>query len=320
MTSSQSTPRVILSYHTIADADFETRLRVAAEAGFSEVGLDVAAYRDLRAQGTTPTRMRELLGHYGVTVGEIETIVGFDAGYSDRDEPGPAWGPPELGLGLRFVDRDIENEFYEMAKTFGAHHVTTVGSWGDIPLVEQASERFGALCDRAAKWDLAISLEYVPMSNIPDAATAATIVGEAGRPNGGVVADIFHERRGANNAVALGGYRAITSTPSISPTDLIAPLAASTSMTRFIAARCRGTVSGMWRLSCGTYGRRASRPRSRSRSCRSAGAKSRTTRWPRQPGERSERCWLMQAVLWCRAPRPDTPLGRHRKPSSELLV
>ena len=69
--------------------------------------------------------------------------------------------------------------------------------------MELVSERFAAVCDRAADHGLLVALEFLPWSGIPDAATAWEVVRRAGRPNGGINLDAWHHFRGAADDVML---------------------------------------------------------------------------------------------------------------------
>jgi sugar phosphate isomerase/epimerase len=48
-----------------------------------------------------------------------------------------------------------------------------------------------------------VGIEWLPYTNIPDAAAAQRIVRAADRPNGGYCADIWHHRRGADDDTLL---------------------------------------------------------------------------------------------------------------------
>ena len=65
-----------------------------------------------------------------------------------------------------------------------------------LPL-DAVTERFAGICDRAAEHGVRIGIEFLPFSEIPDAATAWQIVRDADRPNGGLDVDSWHHFRGA---------------------------------------------------------------------------------------------------------------------------
>ena len=59
------------------------------------------------------------------------------------------------------------------------------------------------MCDRAAEHGLLVALEPQACSTIADLDTAAAIVTAAGRPNGGLNLDVWHQTRGAWPLTAL---------------------------------------------------------------------------------------------------------------------
>jgi sugar phosphate isomerase/epimerase len=93
--------------------------------------------------------------------------------------------------------RAIERSAYEMADEFGVRYLQATGPY-ECPF-EQAVDGFGRLCDRAAVHGLLVGIEWLPFTNIRNAAEAAAIVRACDRPNAGYCADIWHHVRGAND-------------------------------------------------------------------------------------------------------------------------
>ncbi len=189
-----SQPMLVLANLTpLRVATFQQRVEVAAAAGFTALGLSLTSYRQILATGLSPREVRAILDGNGVRVAELEVIIGFAA------DPETGGGAPDT-RGGSLADLD---EYLAMAELFGARHLQTVGSFR-APIVEpDVIERFAALCDRAADVGLKVALEFIPTTNVPDAATANWIVTEAGRPNGGVCVDVWHHVRGANDLALL---------------------------------------------------------------------------------------------------------------------
>ncbi|MDQ7907470.1 sugar phosphate isomerase/epimerase family protein [Phytohabitans sp. ZYX-F-186] len=178
----------VLAWGTVRPASFPDRVAAAAAAGYDAIGLSVPYYRHLREQGWTHAEMRRVLDDFGISIGEVEVIFGFCA------EPGPANVPERPGL--VYADPEVEAVVLRLADEFGVPHAQAVGTFDTEPPGERAVRAFAALCDRAAPHGLSIALEFVPYTNIPDVATAATIVSAAGRPNGGLCVDSWHFFRG----------------------------------------------------------------------------------------------------------------------------
>ncbi len=178
----------MLSHQSLRLAGFEERFAAARQAGFDALGLNLRSFVEAEEAGITHAQMLEMVKRYEVDVAEIEVIKPF---WSDPDDF-------QRALAAEFV-------VWRMADTFGCRYVQAIGSYhGEI---EVAARSFAGLCDRAAQHGLTVGLEFLPFTNIPDAATAAQIVDLADRPNGGVCVDSWHHFRGAADD---GMLRALT--------------------------------------------------------------------------------------------------------------
>ena len=83
-----------------------------------------------------------------------------------------------------------------IAHATGAGAINVVHMTGrPMPLSEMA-DAFGRACERAEREDLRLAIEFIPDTGIPDFATAAAIVREAGHPEGSVLVDTWHLARG----------------------------------------------------------------------------------------------------------------------------
>lgn len=161
---------------------FDERVSAASAAGYAGIGLYVHEYARLRQEeGRTPREIATVLDHHGVALADVEVARGWWA------TEGPAFEEC----------RTIERLAYEMADEFGVRYLQAIGPH-DCQL-DQAVEGFAALCDRAGEHGLLVGLEWLPYTNVADAAAAQRIVDAADRPNGGYCADIWHHVRGAND-------------------------------------------------------------------------------------------------------------------------
>ena len=88
-------------------------------------------------------------------------------------------------------------------------YLTTAKDFGDFELlldyktVEAAAEALAGVCDRAREHGLLVTLEYLPWSGIPDAATALAIVLRSGRANASLMFDTWHTFRGPTDEAQL---------------------------------------------------------------------------------------------------------------------
>jgi sugar phosphate isomerase/epimerase len=161
--------------------DFDGRVKAAAAAGYAGIGLFVHAYQRMRDQGRSAANIAATVADHGLVLGEVELVRGFWA----------TEGP------VAEQCRELEQLAYELADAAGVRYLQVIGPY-DCSL-DQASEGFAGLCDRANEHGLKVGIEWLPFTNITTAADARAIVESADRPNGGYCADIWHHTRGAND-------------------------------------------------------------------------------------------------------------------------
>lgn len=181
----------VLSSFSLRFSSLEERLDAASRAGFRSIGMLLRGFSDAEAAGSAADQQRRMADDSGVTVAEIEALRGWAADQEAAAEHSSA-----------------EDTVWRMADTFGSRYVQVIGPfYGSL---DQAADEFAALCDRAAAHGLVAGIEFLPFTNIPDAATAAAVVDRAGRANGGICVDSWHHFRGANDwgqLKALGADR-----------------------------------------------------------------------------------------------------------------
>jgi sugar phosphate isomerase/epimerase len=90
-----------------------------------------------------------------------------------------------------------------MAHATGAGAINVVHATGVSTPVDELADAFGVACSRAAAENLRLAIEFLPDTGIPDFATAAAIVREAGASNGSVLLDTWHCARGGGDLAAL---------------------------------------------------------------------------------------------------------------------
>ena len=160
------------------------RVREAAEAGYTGIGLFEADYAAMRHSGLSDENMLEILREHGISVQEIEFL--FDWCYDgERDQ----------------ASAEIRENLFRMAEVFRPHHLSggDVNSPEELPQLSIVAERFGAVCDRVAHLDVNVVFEFLPWTGVPDIRTASEIVERANRPNGGIILDAWHYFRGPSN-------------------------------------------------------------------------------------------------------------------------
>ena len=179
-----ATERLVLSHFTLErNHPLDDRVRSAGAAGYAGIGLFAGQYRQLLADGWSANRVHDLLGEAGVSIMEAEALSGWGARNPSDDY------------------LDFERFLWAMVDEFEIPYVQAIGpvDVGADGSFDEAAVRFGHLCDRAAAHGATVGLEFLPFTNIVDAADALAVVEGAGRVNGGACIDIWHHVRGAND-------------------------------------------------------------------------------------------------------------------------
>lgn len=163
---------------------FVDRVREAAEAGYTGIGLFEADYTAMRRNGLSDDHMLEVLSEHEVSVQEIEFL--FDWCYDGARDQASA---------------EIRENLFRMAEVFRPHHLSggDVNPPEDLPELSTVAERFGEVCDRVEHLDVNVVFEFLPWTGVPDIRTASTIVERANRPNGGIILDVWHYFRGPSS-------------------------------------------------------------------------------------------------------------------------
>ena len=171
---------LVLSHFSLdRNHPLDDRISAAADAGFAGIGLYAGQFIRLRETGFTIEQLREMLDAADVCLAEIEVLSGWGSATPTDDY----W---------RF-----EDVVWELVDAFECRYVQAIGPHEGA--ITDAAARFGDVCDRAADHGAVVGLEFLPFTNIVDAADALAIVQAADRPNGGVCVDIWHHARGAND-------------------------------------------------------------------------------------------------------------------------
>jgi sugar phosphate isomerase/epimerase len=178
----QAAPHLTFMAGCLPRTPFRTQVVAASAAGFDSITIWPNIWRHARRRDSlTLAGMRAMLDDAGLKLTDVDACFDW---VPNASTPGVLHGPMR-----RRIPRQ---EFFEVAVALGgttvvAVHLTDAGLVPDRDL-----EGFAALCDDAAGHGLRVALEFFPFSNVPDLRTAWNIVSRAGRPNGGLVMDIWH--------------------------------------------------------------------------------------------------------------------------------
>jgi sugar phosphate isomerase/epimerase len=156
----------------------EARLEVAAETGFSGMGL---LHADLLAiERTTPlTKLAPRLQELGLRLVEVECLIDWFA----------------TGERRKASDRQ-RADLLRAAEALGARHIKVNGDLEGVEWpIETLAEEFARLCRQAAEVGAMVAIEFMPFSGIPDAQSALKLLTAAGDPNGKLLVDTWHVAR-----------------------------------------------------------------------------------------------------------------------------
>jgi sugar phosphate isomerase/epimerase len=165
---------------TVRTDSFEERVRAAAESGCAAIGLRAGAYEAALAAGATEADLRAILAAHGVAVAEYEVLRHWASGGEEAEAR----------------SRQAEGRIFAMADALGGRHVIVVAEQLTDP-PEVVAQRLAGLAERAAAHGLVVALEFLPWTDVPDAATAWELVRLADHPNAGILVDSWHLYRGA---------------------------------------------------------------------------------------------------------------------------
>jgi sugar phosphate isomerase/epimerase len=153
----------------------QERLAACAGAGYAGYWLHWRDYLEQRAGGMNDADIARAFDDAGMRHRGVEFFTGW---HLDGDA----------------AAQDAERAFFDAANAIGAETVNVGANFGEprLPLAEM-TDRFAALCERAARRGLRIGLEIVPWSDVADVDTALAYLGPG---NAGLVIDTWHVFRG----------------------------------------------------------------------------------------------------------------------------
>ncbi len=181
---------LVLCGLSMVPISFTDLVGAAAAAGFDAVSVGAAVYRRARRDGLSMAEMRRILDDAGVWVSEVEGVGDWLTGAEDKDD--------------RRRPSVSDDELIDLAVALGARRLLVVHFGSEVPAADAAGP-FAALCDRMAPAGISVVLEFVAFATINRLGYATEVVEQAGRPNGGMMFDTWHYRRGRPDPDGLAG-------------------------------------------------------------------------------------------------------------------
>jgi sugar phosphate isomerase/epimerase len=175
--------RLSLSHLTVLEVGPPDLITLAADAGFSSVGVRLSspmpggiAY-PLWPGSAAMVETRRRMADCGVHVFDVEVV---------RLAP----------------ETDVQTyaAMLDAAAELGAERVCVNVDDADR---SRTIDRFGELCDLASGWNLGVDLEFMIWRPVARIADAAGIVSAAGKPNGAILIDALHLFRSGGSVAAV---------------------------------------------------------------------------------------------------------------------
>lgn len=165
---------------TVLELPHEEQIRVAAQAGYTHVGLRLMPvvgqpYR----HDFDPVQVEQSLVENRIRVLDVEVF--------------------------RLTPETRVADFEAVLEASARLRATELLVHGADPDESRLAGTFGALCDLAARYGLAANLEPMPWVDVSNVARAMRILDAAARPNGALLVDAIHFFRGGDTPQALSG-------------------------------------------------------------------------------------------------------------------
>jgi len=179
--------RLLLSAGTLPNASFIERVSAAKAAGFTAISLFPQQYLAAqRSEKLSIDDMRNILAEHDIALDEVDPLL---------DWFGPIASPSEQLM-------------MEMADAFGARSVNVAAAFVSDKPFSEIVDCFGRTCERVAAHGLRADLEFLPWTQVPDLASALTLLEQANPSNAGIMFDFWHFFNGGGQVAQLNALPA----------------------------------------------------------------------------------------------------------------
>jgi sugar phosphate isomerase/epimerase len=186
--------REVMWAANVRSKPFIERVDAAARAGFTHISVFPIDWRGWKAAGLTAASMRKTLSDAGIRVLTMDPFVQWVPDFAIPE------GYPADYVG--FIDFP-EDQILQAAEELEAEAINCVEGLGQPYGQAQLIDAFGAFADRAQERGLRVTLEFMPISSIPDLAAGWAIVKSANRANAGLCFDTWHYFRSQSDEALL---------------------------------------------------------------------------------------------------------------------
>ncbi|HEX3947503.1 MAG TPA: sugar phosphate isomerase/epimerase [Acidimicrobiales bacterium] len=179
-------PALELCWGTARGVGLVELIDIAGVTGYRSLAVRPSMYFEARAEGFTDGELRSRLDDAGVVVGVVDPLTAGLPGIPPAAEVDPR---------LRSFLAYGEDDCYTTAEGLGATTVNLAHFLGRPQPLDRLAEAIGAVAGRAVERGLRLSLEFIPLTGIPDLAAALELRRVVGQPNLGVMFDTWHFTR-----------------------------------------------------------------------------------------------------------------------------
>jgi sugar phosphate isomerase/epimerase len=200
-----------LCWGTVRAGSVEDLLRAAAAGGFDAVTVTPHLVAPYFADGAPS--VRGLSAELGVQISVIDPLIAALPGSP---------GPDEVAPQFRHFFAYGEAEAFAAAELTGAPTVNLAHFLGAPTDRSELVDAIGGICERAGRRGLAVALEFIPGTGVPDLATAMAILTAVNASNAGVCLDNWHLARSGGTladvqALPAGSIRVLQLSDRVEP-------------------------------------------------------------------------------------------------------
>ncbi len=174
-------PKVLYA-GTVLGKSFHEQLEAARSGRFGAISVFPQVYHQARKQ-SSDADLRAALKDHGLVVSAVEPLLN--------------WVPGEAFAGSRCLPYllPFADDFFRIAEALEAQSLVIAWARKKRLAESQLIDAYAALCLQAARHGLNVHLEFLPWTQIADAAAAVRIVTAVAQDNAGVMFDSWHHAR-----------------------------------------------------------------------------------------------------------------------------
>jgi 4-hydroxyphenylpyruvate dioxygenase len=166
---------------------FRQRVELSSKAGFGWLSTSPVDFDQTVASGLSAKEQRQIAADNGVKLSYLDPLTSWV----------PDWRPvnedPDI---LPYLERSPES-FLRVAEDLQVDKIHLIGTFPKGRYsIEELTQHFGSMADRAAKEGLRVTLEAMPLWGFATFEEAWQVVKGAGRSNAGIIFDTWHYVRG----------------------------------------------------------------------------------------------------------------------------